>query len=606
MGRTVIGQYAKKAKAVSTAVKSARALLQACRNLDEDYCRIRVIDIEEVAVCADVEVKPDADIELVQARIWWEIDQYFNPPIAFYTWQELLDAGVAAEEIFNGPALENGFIKDDELAAALLKPVLCASDIINRLMDIDGVIAVNQLQMTKYDAEGNIIKGAADPVLDKSDGKPVFDADKISASWLLYISRQHQPRLYLNASRFLFFKNGLPFQARKDEARDTLTQLRGAAERPKIKNAPQDLPVPAGKFRDPDHYYPVQYSLPSTYGIGPAGLPLNATALRRAQARQLKAYFLVFEQILGNAFAQIAHTADLFSLDPNIEHTYFAQAFSKEMIQDYDELIKEPDKSVLEARLSALMETEPEFQKRRNRFLDHILARFGEQFSEYAMLLTNLQGQQVALDQLVEDKIAFIKAYPLISHDRGKAFNYQKEPCSSDNIPGIKKRVSLLLGCPDLRFIVVEHLLLRPKFPGDALYPACSEGECTTCGDEDPYSFRLTFVMPGWTAPFAKNMDMRGFADRTIRQETPSHLLGKICWVGNDGFSENLCDPVIEELAGLLEKKGVTAQGGRPTPADACKCAVAIYKAVSQVFRKWYKDKTLDYMHPDALDKDIA
>lgn len=602
IGRTAIRQYAGKTKAAKAAVRNAKELLQACRNLDEDYCRIKVVDIEEVAVCADVEVKPDADIELVQARIWFEIEQYFNPPIPFYTLQEMQDAGIAVEEIFNGPALENGFIKARELETASLKSMLSASDIINRLMDIDGVVAVNQLQMTKYDTEGNIIKGAADPVFNKNDGKPVFDPDKISASWLLYISRQHQPRLYLNASRFLFFKNGLPFQSRKDEARDTLTQLRGVDERPKIKGASRDLTVPVGKFRNPDDYYPTQYSLPSAYGIGPAGLPLNATALRRAQARQLKAYLLFFEQILGNAFAQIAHTADLFSLDPGVEHTYFVKLFS---IPGYDEIIKEPDKTVLAAKLAALMETEPEFHKRRNRFLDHVMARFGEQFSEYAMLLTNLQGQQVALEKLIDDKIAFIQAYPQISHDRGKAFNYRKDPCSPDNIPGIKKRVGLLLGSPDLKFIVVEHLLLRPKFPGDALYPACSEGVCTTCGDEDPYSFRLTFVMPGRTAPFDKNMDMRDFADRTIRQETPSHLLGKICWIGNDGFIENLCDPVIEELAGLMEKEGVTTKGGRPAQAAACKCAGAIYKTASRVFRKWYKDKTLDYIHPDVLEKTL-
>ncbi len=48
--------------------------------------------------------------------------------------------------------------------------------------------------------------------------------------------------------------------------------------------------------------------------------------------------------------------------------------------------------------LDAMTETLPEFHERRNRFLNHIMARFGEQFGEYALLLTNLQGQQVALE----------------------------------------------------------------------------------------------------------------------------------------------------------------------------------------------------------------
>jgi hypothetical protein len=151
------------------------------------------------------------------------------------------------------------------------------------------------------------------------------------------------------------------------------------------------------------------------------------------------------------------------------------------------------------------------------------------------------------------------------------------------------------------RLIVVEHLLLRPKFPGDALYPACCEAGCSTCGDEDPYSFRLTFVMPGWVPQYTDNLELRRFAERTIQQETPSHLLGKTCWVGNDGFIENPCDEVIGKLADLLIAKGLTTGGGSPGEEDACACANAIYHAFSTVFIKWYEDKTLDFIHADAL-----
>lgn len=547
VGKSVIQRYRDKTKKAKESITSAKAALQNHRNLDEDYCRVKVVGIEDVAVCADVELKPDADIEWVQARIWFEIEKYFNPPVSFYTLQELMDAGEPVEEIFNGPELNSGFIKGKDLEAASLKSVLQVSDIINCLMDIDGVIAVNQLQLVKYDAEGNIVRGAADPTFD-GNGKPGFDTSKTSASWLLYISGQHQPRLYLNGSRFLFYKNGLPFRPRMDEARDTLTQLRGEAERPKVKSAPKDLPVPAGKYRNPDDYFPVQYSFPSTYGIGPDGLPSHASDARKAQAKQLKAYLMVFEQLLGDALAQLAHTAELFSIDTGDKRTYFVKEFTDKLIQGFDEIKSGLDKSAVEA----IAETLQESQERRNRFLDHIMARFGEQFGEYALLLNSLEGQQVALKQLIKDKIAFLRDYPPVSHDRAKAFDYTKPP-APDNIPALKKRINLLLGRPDLRFIVVEHLLLRPKFPGDALYPVCADGPCNTCGDEDPYSFRLTFVMPGWVEPFNKNMEMRDFAERTIRQETPAHLLGKICWVNNDGFVEDLCDPVIGELAELVE-----------------------------------------------------
>jgi len=702
----VIQRYRKKAKQTLSAVESAKKALQAHRNLDEDYCSVKVVGVEDVAVCADVEVLPDADIERVQARIWFEIEQYLNPPIRFHTLQELRDADEPVEEIFNGPALDSGFIKTEDLAAASLKTVVHVSDIINRLMDIDGVIAVNQLLLTKYDAEGNAGAGAADPTW--MNGRPVFDGSKASAAWALFISSQHQPRLYRNLSRFLFFKNGLPFHPRMDEALDTLNQLRGDAERPKNSSADKDLRIPKGSFRNPEDYYPVQYSLPQVYGVGPSGLPSHVSSTRQAQARQLKAYLMVFEQLLGNSLAQLAHTADLFSLDPAVTRSYFVKEFSNALIRGFDD-IRQPGMS--KAVVEAMTETVPEFHERRNRFLDHLLARFGEQFSEYALLLTGVAGKPVAQQRLIDDKISFLKRYPLISHDRAKAFNYTLPP-SQDNEPGIKKRISLLLGYPDLTFIwtaaapsggnysvnfqlidgnsrhwldgaltvaadgpalaeqaayraviervirfdaheivaeaakfrlklksgtatdlgqhpqlfdtaadatavrdellawsanerliVVEHLLLRPKFPGDALYPACSEGACCLCGDEDPYSFRLTFVMPGWTAQYTDNLDLRRFAERTIKRETPSHLIEKTCWVGNDGMIENPCDEVVNQLAELLIAQGLTAGGTPPPESEACACGLALYHAFSAAFAAWYADKALDYVHPDALRK---
>ncbi len=603
-----IQRYRQKLLRAQDAIADASLALHAHRNLDEDYCRVKTVAVEDVAVCADVEVAPNVDIERVQAQIWFEIEQYLNPPVPFYSLQELRDAGIPVEDIFNGPALDNGFLKAADLTAAGLKTVLRTSDIINRLMGIDGVLAINNLLLTKYDAAGNRVSGAADPGFGvDGKGKPEFDSSKVSASWLLYVSPLHQPRLYQNLSRFLFLKNGLPFNPRLDEAVSALTLLRGEAERPKIKASSEDLPIPAGAFRSPEEYSPVQYSFPLTYGIGPFGLPSTASELRRAQAAQLKAYLMVFEQLLGNAFAQVAHTADLFSLNPTVQHTYFVKQFDETSIAGYSDLVRDLNGD----DLADMAETQPEFLERRNRFLNHIMARFGEDFGEYALLLTTHQGEMVALDQLIKDKIAFVQDYPLLSHDRARAIDYKtlKLGAAAEQ-PGLAQRIMRLLGvAPNAeQCIVVEHLLLRPKFPGDALYPACTDGPCTAagvCDDADPYSFRLTVVMPGWVSPFDTDLEMRGFADRTIRQETPAHLLAKVCWVGNDGFVENKCDPVIAELAAILISQGLTATGQPPAWTDACDCADAIYKCFSAIFSDWYGTRTSDYFHEQALQVEL-
>ena len=150
------------------------------------------------------------------------------------------------------------------------------------------------------------------------------------------------------------------------------------------------------------------------------------------------------------------------------------------------------------------------------------------------------------------------------------------------------------------RAVVVEHLLLRPKFPGDALYPACTDGPCCACGDEDPYSFRLTYVMPGWTAPFSTNLGMRGFADRTIQEQTPSHLSVKTCWVGNDGYVPDPCDPVVDALASRA--RGRT----RRRHEAACTCAAEIYAAYGTAFDAWLAEHTVIHDPPDVVAAALA
>ena len=743
--------YRRKLSLTDSACNAARAVLEAHRNLDEDYCHLSLVEIDDIAVCADVEVEPTADIELVQARIWFEIERYLDPPVNFWSLEELLARGEPVEAIFNGPELDNGFLTADGLAASDLRGELRVSDLIDRLSDIEGVVSIANLLLTAYDASGNLITGIADPTW--HDGAPEFDPDHTTAAWLLYPRPDHRTRLHHALSRFQFTSRGLPFLPRLDEAESTLVQLHGQAQRPKLHATDLDLPVPLGTSRELEAYHPIQHSFPLTYGIGPAGLPTTATPQRRAQARQLKGYLMVYEQLLRNGYAQLAHVGDLFSLNPAIGETYFSGLFGDAPIAGYDDLV---DAALDAAGLQQLVETSTEFLERRNQFLDHLLARFGESFGDYAMALTDLEGQGRARTGLIHDKITFLRALPRISHDRGQAVNRTVSPCDPDNASGLQQRVNLLLGLPDWvlayraqhsatapgfthslsaeelgrpiatfvvphavdialaalvaarqldttvtdwqllstdgrlvlttetasgtstealpgsdgegatlrreldaaqrsllaqlivrgrytpaqsgarwvlaivdgdgnplgetvvtfptqrlanddiaviatwaahkRAIVVEHMLLRPKFPGDALILPCpDESAYEDCGPgADPYSFRLTYVMPGWTAPFSTNLTMRAYADRTIQEQTSSHLLGKTCWVGNDGYLTDPCDPMVDRLAAALADTVENTE-------DACTCAAEIYQAYGSSFSEWFEAHAIIHDAPGVL-----
>ncbi len=638
----ILAKYLDKIKTADAVMDTTRFTLQQHRNLCEDFCSINAIQVEDIGICADMDVTTDADIEKVLAQVYYLIDQYFSPDIKFYSLAELLNNGKTVDDIFDGPQLDNGFIDNEQLDATQLKKVLHTSDIINLLMDIPGVVAIRNLVLTRYNASGKLVE---------------------NEPWTLNVTTNMQPRLYLEASKFLVFKNGLPFLPDSSELANTLQVIIGANAQPQYSIIDNDLPVPVGTYYQLDEYQAVQNTLPLTYGVGFEGLPRNASDLRQAQAKQLKAYLMVYEQILVNYLQQLSHIKDLFSLDATISRTYFTEFLTGSNISDVSALFgKVNGNPVGQVDLDALVEDQETFLNRRNRFLDHLMARFGEQFTDYALMLYNYSdNKKVADEELISDKISFMEALPFMGSNRARAFNYKDAAnvCSDANVAGLQTRISRLLGFKQIsdhfklyeetdtdgivyerrwrlvddtgkiyisgsthyvnenvetaeakaeveiqqvikyildesrytikknkvwtvdltdptgeiiatrkqgfitedaakaarqqiidyagtiiyaeKVYIVEHLLLRPRnipdadLPdGDPLLPVCVAANCDLCGEEDPYSFRLTIIMNGEAGIANSGIVFRRFAESTIRQEVPAHLALKICWVSND------------------------------------------------------------------------
>jgi hypothetical protein len=525
----IVARYVALVHRAGEVVNVASSELHRTRNLAEDFCTIGALQVMDIGVCADLELRPESDIEEVLAEAYYQIAQHLAPDIRFYSLKELLAEGRAVEEIFEGPALSNGFIDNAQLESTQLKRTVYASDIINILMDINGVIAVRNLTLTRYNADG--VREEALP-------------------WSVEVPYLHQPRLYIEGSKILVFKNGLPFLPDRQELSETLQVLTGLGQQDPLPLTEMDLSIPAGKPSDLTGYFPVQYSLPQAYGAGHEGLPSQASLKRKAQANQLKAYLLFFEQILVNYLYQLRNLPELFALDPSVKHTYFSGLIGPNLVRDVDTLLYQ---GLDLTALDGLAETSAEFLDRRNRFLDHLLASFAEQFSDYALILyTKETSQQVAAERWIEDKIAFLSEYPAISAERGRAFNY-KNPgavCVSANITGLERRIRRILGINTFAgeperyeesIFIVEHVLLRPRqrpvpgaHDGDPLLPICIPPDCDLCGEEDPYSFRLTIVMNGEIGAINRNIALRRFAEQTIRLETPAHLALKICWVSTE------------------------------------------------------------------------
>lgn len=648
--------YQRKITRVMDILNSARDVLHAHRNLCEDFIKIDTICTQEIAFCADIEVKPDADIEEIYANVLFQFENYLNPEIKFYSLKELLRSGVSTDEIFEGPILTHGFIKTDELKQTQVRTKIHVSDIINFIMDIDGVIAVKNVLLTKYNSGG-------DPILP-------------SERWCMSIDNGCKPVLNMYRSKVLFFKGKLPFKPKLDETLDTLKYQHGIEQHSKLKGTADDLEMPAGTYYNLQDYLSVQYEFPATYGIGQAGLPNSATPERKAQARQLKAYLMFADQLMANFFSQLSHAKDLFSVDENVTQTYFGQYISDiQGIEDIyvnaaelQKILSAPDSAdsdTINKTRALLFEDEDAFNERRSRFIDHLIARFAESFNDYVLMLytyTNAEDYaDVDKKELIKDKLSFLKEYPQLSRNRGTAYDILSPAWSTENVSGFEKRIARLSGidefirkflfclhrieiqktdstppkyffsvvdeegnaliqslktydsyseieaivtklsevvtnplhyhnvdlsatefafeiwdennvplaqsgmiypsessrnsaiteipikmsveCPGEGMHLVEHILLRPYFSPPSisgfeseevykLFHVCLGENCDFCGEEDPYSFRISLILPYWHERF-KSMEFRRFFESMARTEAPAHCLLKICWVNN-------------------------------------------------------------------------
>ena len=83
---------------------------------------------------------------------------------------------------------------------------------------------------------------------------------------------------------------------------------------------------------------------------------------------------------------------------------------------------------------------------------------------------------------------------------------------------------------------VIEHILLLPEEAGDPFMDICVDTACTDCAAADPYTYRVTVVLPAFTGRF-RDMDFRRFVEETLRQEMPAHILPRICWVNSDDMA---------------------------------------------------------------------
>jgi hypothetical protein len=312
-------------------IAEVRQVLGAHRNLAEDveWESITVLDPCWVTVKGTIVVGDEASPLEVLAAVLLKIQEDMVPDPVAYSVDELLKKGIPPEEIFTGPRLEYGCV--DETALTELPGEITVAGVRNSILRVPGVREVKHLEIVGARQGKVVLKPGTVPYLEPSIYKPLPPGQdypiqvETEGGMAFRIDRKRVWNLLQSA-----------LNARNDLKSYDYMRL----------DHSEYLKVPVGTGQNIENYFSIQHQFPLTYGIGRAGVPedlgeygaaseklsgdpLAADPLARrgrrlAQARQLKGYLLFFEQLMANYLAQLAHAADLFSLEPNLDRTYFA------------------------------------------------------------------------------------------------------------------------------------------------------------------------------------------------------------------------------------------------------------------------------------------
>ncbi|MDD2720190.1 MAG: hypothetical protein PHH47_02635 [Gallionella sp.] len=411
----------------------ALKVLQANRNLGEDFTAVEVVPDQYYALCAELELTDDADHNRVMAAIQFAVEHYLTPPVVNHSLAEMLarrhadGSAWTVDEIFAGPALQCGFVDDAELEQAELRAEIRLSDIICIIMDIPGVRAVRDILI-------NPLAPGLQP--DDSSSEP---ADK----WRIKVPAGTRPRLSDRRGRLVCYKRGVPLPADGALFAAELQRLQDAEQAKLDTVNPEDLPIPQGRHRDSGRYHAFQHHFPTLYGLSEQGLPSGADAQRRAQALQLKAYLLFFDQAMADFCAQLANLRELYSREPEQPASYFTQRVS-----DLPDIARIYAADITDQQLHQRIETLASAQARRNRFVDHLLARVAEDFGHYVSLMQSAFGTGAA--SALATKYAFLQDCPELGAAR--ALGYNRALSRADalwdtlNVSGLERRLARLLG----------------------------------------------------------------------------------------------------------------------------------------------------------------
>ena len=276
------------------------------RNLGEVFGPVVLLRPHPVVVGGRFDLGPGQDPIAVLALLLHALSEVPDPRLAVLAAEEALQGGLAVEELFAGPYAQHHLYVESTFQpqtkrvtlGALLRQAGLAAGPAGRFQVID---------LRLYDG----LAGEAAPPVEQL----VFADDEVGSLDVL----ASLPRLTLT-------RRGVPVAIDQELVLRAYRKLVADANQSRQREstvAQRQLTMAPGRHAALGRYNSVQRLLPPLFGIGEEGPPPDTAALGRAHIMQLKGYLLLFDQLLADFCAQLAHVGDFFSITPQ-PATYYS------------------------------------------------------------------------------------------------------------------------------------------------------------------------------------------------------------------------------------------------------------------------------------------
>ena len=407
--------------------REVAAVFHAHRLVGHDLEEVYILKKVDLSIKGEVTIESDALGELVMAKIYSDLDSYINPQVELQNPMKLWkEQGFRPEEVFAGPLPKFGFIFDHDLTQKV--EAIYLSRIKEIILGVEGVKEIKNLQLFK-------------------NGLPVYDN-------FVHFSKTEFPKIqYLDEhteafeTQLTLLKNRVEYEIDPVITKQLIASEVLSTSKFYHEELTYEEKLTKGRFSPEDlkKHYPIHNELPELFGVGRNGISRNASKETQASVQQLAAYLYFFEQMMASYLAQLAGLRDLFSVGSIID-TYFNQIPSE--IPNLEGFLDGIDG--FQSKIEDCSRQNDDFFDRRNRLLNHLLARFGESLDETSLKKMS-QGNSIEAAEevdlsLVEAKINFLNAIVELGKNKAKAFDLKSEFFwDNENIAGIEKRLALSL-----------------------------------------------------------------------------------------------------------------------------------------------------------------